>query len=151
MDALELLKADHRKVQSLFAEAQNARDGTQKWHIFVNIKQALLKHAHAEETVFYPMFRRYDEFEGLISKSFEEHAEMKRLLAEFTDMAGSLSGFDEMLSQLIAAVSAHIEVEENELFPKVRQLLKRSEREQIGRHLQTAENEIAAEIQKRAA
>jgi len=53
MDAFNLLKADHRKVEKLFSELESAR-GQAKMRVFEQIKTELELHTHIEETIFYP-------------------------------------------------------------------------------------------------
>ena len=53
MDAFSLLKADHRKVEQLFAQLESA-SGKQKLQVFQQIKTELELHTHIEEKIFYP-------------------------------------------------------------------------------------------------
>jgi len=54
MDALDLLKRDHREVKELFQEAE----GKQKFEVFKKIKTALETHTRIEETIFTPRWRK---------------------------------------------------------------------------------------------
>ena len=107
MNALELLKADHKKVKDLFQQAE-AAEGSPLKKICQHIKTELETHAHIEETVFYPAMEKYDELKEMVQESREEHQEIKTQLEE-------LISDDELKSQLEAlmeTVEHHAEDEE---------------------------------------
>jgi hemerythrin superfamily protein len=54
MDALELLKTDHKMVKELFKKAEGNKNEKQQKQLFEQIKTELETHTHIEETVFYP-------------------------------------------------------------------------------------------------
>ncbi|HVF28910.1 MAG TPA: hemerythrin domain-containing protein [Pyrinomonadaceae bacterium] len=56
MNVFELLKNDHEKVSRIFKqlEAAPASDSSSRRQLFVQLKQELDLHAHAEETIFTP-------------------------------------------------------------------------------------------------
>ena len=51
MNAIELLKADHNKVSSLFQKVKATEDSEHP-ELFEQINQELLVHTHIEETIF---------------------------------------------------------------------------------------------------
>ena len=79
MNALELLKADHEKVQQLFKKAEDANPERQR-QLFEEIKEELETHTHIEETVFYPAVKEADELKDMVLESLEEHKQVKTLL-----------------------------------------------------------------------
>jgi len=54
MDAVALLKADHRKVEGLFEKFEKARDKERKQALVREICTELCIHATIEEEIFYP-------------------------------------------------------------------------------------------------
>ena len=66
MNALELLKQDHRKVKELFDQVKAAADDKQRKQIFYRIDTELTIHAHIEETVFYPEMEQYEELKDMV-------------------------------------------------------------------------------------
>jgi hemerythrin superfamily protein len=60
MDALELLKTDHKKVKELFKKAEGNQNEKQQKQLFEQIKTELETHTHIEETVFYPAVAKHD-------------------------------------------------------------------------------------------
>jgi hemerythrin superfamily protein len=143
MDALELLKQDHAKVKKLFEEAEDADEKDQK-AIFTQIKTELEIHARIEESVFYPAMDRYNELKDMVRESLEEHNQMKTLLTEMADLSDS-EDFQDKLEELIDNVEHHAEdEEEGKMFPKIRELVSRSELEKLGAQLQAAKGQRKA-------
>ncbi len=142
MDVLEILKSDHDKVKRLFSQFEEADTDKHRLAIFRTIRNELELHTFVEETVFYPAFRRYDEFKAWLDEAVSEHEEVKNILAEMVTVAGRDAGaFLEKFESLRDAVEHHVGEEENQFFPHVRRLLKRPEREALGRHVEAAKQE----------
>jgi hemerythrin superfamily protein len=140
MDALELLKSDHQRINSLFDQFRNAAGFQDQKQIFHSIQFELNSHGWVEETTFYPVFRNYPEFKELVTHSLEDHGRMKSLLREIPQIRDP-GLFQSRVQELMETVRAHVLEEETSFFPKVRQLMKRTERETLGRHLQAARHE----------
>jgi len=86
MNALELLKQDHRKVKELFDQAKAAADDKQRKQIFDRIDTELTIHAHIEETLFYPEMQQYEELKDMVEEALQEHQEVTTLLDEIETM-----------------------------------------------------------------
>lgn len=142
MDALDLLKTDHDRVNSLYGQFKNESGRQQKALLFENIRNDLEAHALVEEQVFYPSFRNYPEIKERIDHSFEEHAQVKTMLREISALADGSPEFDSKVDELMERVSHHVQEEENELFPMVRRVMKRGERERLGRHMQAMKHDL---------
>jgi hypothetical protein len=111
MDAIELLKKDHRKVEGLFAAFLQVEDSEeQREEIFQEIQTELSAHAEAEEKAFYPALQ--GEIPEQVDESLQEHAEVKELLAELLDLDFEDEGFDSKFTELMKAVQHHVEEEE---------------------------------------
>ncbi len=141
MDAITILKDDHRTVEQLFKRFEQAGDRAfvQKRQIVDRIIEELSVHAAIEEQVFYPVARAaVPETEDMALESLEEHHVVKWLLSELTDMDPEHERFDAKVTVLIENVRHHVEEEENDLFPKVREQLGRNELTELGETLADA-------------
>ena len=139
MDALELLKQDHRKVKELFKQVEGVEGDKQKKKIFNQIKSELETHARIEEDIFYPAVQNYDELRDKVLESVEEHKQIKTLLREIDDLATDSEKFEPKLKVLQENVEHHAEEEEEgEMFPKVRKLMTKAELEELGEQLKAA-------------
>ena len=139
MDATRLLEQDHREVEGLFDQFDDARGDTErKGEIAKQIIRELSIHAAIEEEVFYPAVREATGDDGLVEHSIEEHQEVKELLADLEKMDPSDPGFHPKMQKVIADVKEHVEEEEGEMFPKFREAISTVQLEEIGRKLEDA-------------
>ncbi len=135
MDAITLLKADHQTVEGLFKrfEKAGARAHVEKRAIVDRIIEELSIHAAIEEQVFYPVARAaVPETEAITLESLEEHHVVKWLLSELDGMDPTHERFDAKVTVLIENVRHHVDEEQDEFFPKVRQHLTRTQLAEIG-------------------
>ncbi len=138
MDAITFLKDDHRSVEQLFKRFEQAgeRAHVQKRQIVDRIVEELSVHAAIEEQVFYPVARAaVPDTEDIVLESLEEHHVVKWLLSELVDMDPAHERFDAKVTVLIENVRHHIEEEESDFFPKVREQLGRNELAELGETL----------------
>ncbi len=85
-DAIALLKADHRKVEELFAAFEKAKDAGRKQALVKEICTELTVHATIEEEIFYPACKGEVE-EDLLDEAYVEHDGAKVLIAELSEGA----------------------------------------------------------------
>ena len=130
-----MLRADHREVERLFKQFEKAGPNAHKTRrqIVDKISQELSAHAVIEEQVFYPAVREaVPDAEDVVLESLEEHHIVKWTLAELEDMDPEHERFVAKTTVLIESVRHHVEEEEGELFPQVREVLKRKRLEEVG-------------------
>src|SRR3954469_21708894 len=122
MDAITLLKADHKTVTSLFTKFKKLGDNAfkSKREVVDEIIEELSVHASIEELVFYPAVRReVHAADNEVLEALEEHHVAKWLLSELDGMDPKHERFDAKVSVLIESVKHHIKEEETTLFPEV--------------------------------
>src|SRR4028119_1962298 len=100
MDAFELLKNDHAKVSSLFDRIEPATDATTRQQLFAQLKQELDVHAHIEETILYPALKQIAETRDITEEGYEEHQEVKDLLAELEATPADSEEWGDMILEL---------------------------------------------------
>lgn len=139
MDALELLKTDHKKVKELFKKAEGNKNAKQQKQLFEQIKTELETHTHIEETVFYPAIARNAELKDMVLESLEEHKQVKTLLREMEGLTSDSEKFEPKLKVLMENVEHHaVEEEEAKMFPKIRKVMNAESLEQLGEELEAA-------------
>lgn len=123
-DATELLKADHDRVDKLFQKVKANEDGNNK-DVFQQIKQELEIHTHVEEQIFYPNLLENgdEELQKIVREGLEEHGQVKTLLTEMDSMSGDDEEFKAKLQVMMENVEHHVQEEEGEMFPLVREQL----------------------------
>src|SRR6266545_1919302 len=135
MDAITLLKDDHRTVKELFRKFEKAGERAHKTKrtLVDKITEELSVHSAIEEQVFYPAVREAVETaEDEVLESLEEHHIVKWTLSELEKMDPQDERFDAKVAVLIESVRHHIEEEEGEMFPKVRAAVSRRRLADLG-------------------
>ena len=138
MNALELLKQDHKKVSDLFEKVEATEDEKQHKRLFEQIKAELETHTRIEETVLYPVLQKREELKDLVLEALEEHKQVKTLIREIDGLSDGSERFDAKLKVMQENVEHHVEEEEEEMFPKVKKLFSREELDQLGQELESA-------------
>ncbi len=141
MDAITLLKNDHKTVETLFKRFEKAGDRafTEKRQIVDRIIEGLSIHAAVEEQLFYPVTRAtVPDTEDIALESLEEHHIVKWVLDELDSMPAEHERFDAKVTVLIENVRHHVKEEEEEMFPRVRRALSREQLQAIGAALAEA-------------
>jgi hemerythrin superfamily protein len=134
-DAITLLKDDHKHLRKLFREFQAAGENatSTKGKIVDQILEALTVHTYIENEAMYPQVRELlPAVEDDVLESYEEHHVADVLCMELAAMKPSDERFDAKTTVLIELVTHHIEEEEGEWFPKVREGLGRKQLQEIG-------------------
>lgn len=138
MDAITLLKADHKSVERLFKQFEKAGPTAEQTRrkIADAIIRELSVHAAIEEQYFYPAVRELvpDE-EDLALESIEEHHIVKWVLSELDGLDPGDERFRPKMTVLIEMVRHHVDEEESDLFPAVRAALGRKQLTEIGEML----------------
>ena len=134
-DAIVLLKQDHKEIRRLFTSFQRAGENAaeRKGKIVQQILEALTVHTYLENECMYPETRRLlPDLEDDVLESYEEHHVADVLCAELAAMKPDDERFHAKTTVLIESVLHHIEEEEQDWFPKVRDGLGRKQLQQIG-------------------
>ena len=121
VDAITLLEADHREVEDLFKRFKSATSDADKAAIAQRICLALKVHAQIEEELFYPPAREKTGDRDLVDEAVVEHMGAKTLIAQIEAMRPGQPLYDAKVTVLGEQVRHHVEEEESELFPEVRQ------------------------------
>ena len=143
MDAIRLLKDDHKTVEQLFKRFERAGDNaySEKRAVVDRIVEELSKHAAVEEQLFYPVVRAtVPDTDDIALESLEEHHVVKWVLSELETMDPRDERFDAKVTVLIENVRHHVEEEEDEFFPKVRDELGRNALDDLGNAMEAAKN-----------
>jgi hemerythrin-like domain-containing protein len=135
MDAIVLLKDDHKTVEQLFKRFEKADDEAykEKRGIADQVIAALTTHAYIEESIFYPTAREaVPQTEDHVLESVEEHHVVMWMLSELANADVHDERFDAKMTVLIENVRHHVEEEEHEWFPEVRKGLGRKRLQELG-------------------
>jgi hemerythrin superfamily protein len=138
VDAITLLTKDHRTVDELFDRFERSSDPSERGELVAKMIEELSVHAAIEEQELYPLMRRAFAEDDLVDEAEHEHAEAKAVLAVLVQLRIDDQHFEPLVGELIADVRHHVEEEENELFPKLREAVSEDELDEVGQRLERA-------------
>ena len=111
MDAIALLKADHRKVEEIFAAFEKATSKARKQALAEQACLELKVHTVIEEEVFYPACRgKIDE--DLLNEAYVEHDGAKLMINDIEAGGADEDFYDAKVKVLSEMIEHHVEEEE---------------------------------------
>jgi hemerythrin superfamily protein len=117
-----MLKADHRKVEGLFQEFEQATDRRTKTRIVQEALKELDIHTALEEDIIYPAIRAKIDDEAIMDEAFEEHHVAHVLMEELKAMRPSDDRFEAKFKVLAESVKHHVKEEESQVLPKAKEM-----------------------------
>jgi hemerythrin superfamily protein len=125
INAISLLKTDHRKVKNLFARYESAGHFSTKHLLAEQVFTELDLHTRLEENVFYPAYEAMTGKNGtqLVADSRLEHEHVRELMIELQGIDLDEATFEEKFHELMGIVREHVAEEENAMFPEAEQIL----------------------------
>ncbi|MFF5922821.1 hemerythrin domain-containing protein [Streptomyces flavochromogenes] len=144
MDAIVLLREDHKTVEKLFKRFEKTSDdqSSERRRIADEVVEELTVHAWIEEQIFYPAAREAaPDTKDHILESIEEHHAVVWMLSEIKDMDPGDERFKAKMSVLMEQVRHHVEEEEQDWFPEVRKAMGRNRLTEPGGELQTGKKQ----------
>lgn len=140
MDIRALIRMDHQKVNTLFAQIQGTNEPQRLQEFFGQIYKDLSAHAEAEEQVVYPAIRSYYQN---TQELYDEQAEIKQTLEHIKSLNTSdIDNFKANVEQLMRDVQAHVQQEENDMFPKLRDNFSHEQQKQMATEFKTAKSQF---------
>jgi hemerythrin superfamily protein len=112
LDAVALLKADHRQVEAWFSQFGKARGANKKQQLAAQICEALTVHTIIEEEIFYPAFIEATGDKDMHHEAIVEHAGAKNLIAEIQGMSARDDYFEAKVTVLSEMIKHHVKEEE---------------------------------------
>jgi hypothetical protein len=121
MDAITLLKEDHKKVKDLFDQFEEAEDAKTKKEIAQKAIDELKVHAAIEEDIFYPAVKKeIDDEDNIMHEAEEEHHVAKVLIAELDQLDKMDETYEAKFIVLAENIRHHIKEEEGEMLPEAK-------------------------------
>lgn len=146
MDAIALLKADHRQVEEWFEQFDKARDADRKQQLATQICNALKVHATIEEEIFYPAFLAATGETDIHHEAEVEHNGAKKLIAEIEESSPDDEYFDAKVTVLSEMIKHHVKEEEQSdgMFSKARD--SDMDLDALGEQLQARKSELEGDV-----
>jgi hypothetical protein len=149
MDAVALLKADHRKVEELFEKFEKAKGSDRKQALAKKICTELVVHTLIEEEIFYPACAEAIDDEELLGEAYVEHDGAKVLIAELIEGEPAQEFYDAKVKVLSEMIEHHVEEEEKRgegLFAKAKAA--GLDMDELGARMAARKKALMAEIER---
>ena len=148
LDAVALLKQDHRTVEDLFASFEKASGDGKKERIARQICTELTIHAQIEEEIFYPACEGKVE-EDLLKEAYVEHDGAKVLIAAIEAGGPNDDFYDAKVTVLQEQIEHHVEEEEKRMEGLFAQARKAGvDMDELGAKLAARKEELKAKIEQ---
>lgn len=149
LDAIELLKQDHRTVEGLFKQFEELKDEDEDAAAVVieSVCKELTIHDKIETEIFYPAVREQaskEEVEDLLDEAEVEHDGVRDLIEKLEEMEPGDEKQKAHFTVLMEYVKHHVKEEEQEMFPKVKEL--DLDLEALGAEMQERKTELMDEL-----
>lgn len=147
-DALEFIKQDHDEFRDLLNryEEIDVDDHDAKKELIDALIERVAKHSAMEEEAFYPfVMEQVPDAEDDIREEIEEHHVVELIMAELKAMDADDEQFDAKVEVFAENLLHHLEEEEGELFPMLREQLDATTLEGLKGNLERAKTEAPTE------
>ena len=140
-DVIEVLEHDHREVEQMFAELEQLRGAetdeakARRKQLADKVTIELVRHSVAEEVLVYPQVEKKVSAEEA-EHARKEHAEAEETLHRLEKLDADDPAFDTELATLMREIRHHIQDEEGETFPHMRQNIDADELRTLGERVE---------------
>lgn len=142
-DVISLIMDDHRLMEQLFERIQ-AGEGDRA-ALIDEVEARLLAHARAEEQEVYPaVAKAVPEEREEVDHGYDEHQETEKLIQKVRERMDA-PGFDHALQKFISAMEHHVEEEETEVLPALRETVDEDTLERLGEAFIRVRGEVLRE------
>ncbi len=142
MNIQTLIRLDHNKANTIFAEIGATKDPQKLQEYFGQLYKDLLTHAQAEEEVVYPRVRSFYGDDNT-QELYDEQAQMKQMLDEIKAIdTRSADTFRSRVKDLMDIVGDHIRQEESTLFAAIDRNCSTAQKEQMATEFKAAKSRI---------
>lgn len=139
-DLVDILIEDHREVEGLFRELERPAGDAERQEQLVSAAIAeLVRHSVAEEQYLYPVTRQVlPDGDRIADREIEDHSAAEQVMKRLEAMRPDDPEFDSEVATLIADVREHIEDEETNLFPRLREACSQQQLADLGKKVERA-------------
>jgi hemerythrin-like domain-containing protein len=144
MDAISLLKTDHKKVLRILADIDSTTDRAEKKRkkLFEDIVNEITVHTKIEEKIFYPALKEYAKAKNIILEAYEEHGLVDKIIADLKRVNYTDEKWKAKFSVLMENLKHHIKEEEKIMFPLSKRLLDKNELKSLGEDMEQLKEDI---------
>jgi hemerythrin superfamily protein len=138
VDALELLKHDHRMVEQLFRDYGAAASDAQRRGVVDILIRELSKHAALEELTVYPLAKQVVPDRVDVDAHLREHMAVKKTLLALDGLSAGAEQESSLVADLQRELEEHVQEEEGQFMPTLRDAVDQQALDELGEHLDKA-------------
>ena len=150
MDALTLVRQDHRKLEALLerCERLDGDDGEERAVLLGQLRAALRHHIDQEEPILYTIYRERARRAGVdqapLDQAIEQHRLIERLSRELTEGEPDGDILAARLTLLTEQVRTHLDTESSVLLTAVEDLIDDDTLQELGRRMEQRDQVVEA-------
>jgi len=145
MDALGLVRQDHRRLEALLERCEHTDhdDAEERTVLLAQLNTALRHHVDEEESLLYPAYPLPDR--DLLARGTEQHRRITTLSDELTTIPPDATAFQPTLHALAILIRTHLDTEDATLLTALEALLDDATLLDLGRRLEDRKRVVAAQ------
>jgi hemerythrin superfamily protein len=121
-DVVDVLTQDHQEMVGLIDEIRLESQPAARRDLADRLIAELVRHSVAEEMFVYPAMREFlTDGDAAVEHDIAEHQELERTLKALEALDATDAAFDEVLDGLSTTLRDHMDDEERDQFPRLRQ------------------------------
>jgi len=141
MNAVDLIKEDHKRLKKLLDETLNAEGGEQREAAMDHLRTELVAHERMEEEVLYPRLRDEQKARDAVLEGYEEHHVADVILDELLDVPPETDLWKAKVKVLKENVEHHMDEEESELLKDAKKVLDSDELDRLGERMERVKHD----------
>jgi hemerythrin-like domain-containing protein len=148
-DVFDVLSADHADVKAMLVALEGSSGPAQvtseavrsaRKEVAEQLVISSSRHEAAEEQYFWPAVRDHlGDGDRLAEQAISQEAEAKGVLAKIDKLDAGEPDFDRLIGEFIPAARQHIEFEESQVWPGLREALSAQQASELGEQVRKAE------------
>ena len=134
MDAITLLEADHRRLESLLKQGEDTTERAIKGRreLLATLGKALTIHEMIEEKILYPALKEFPEARDIVLEGFQEHHVADLIAKELEGVSTTDEQWGAKFKVLKENIEHHIQEEEGPMFRTARGVMPADRLELLG-------------------
>jgi hypothetical protein len=141
MNALELIKEDHKRLKKMLEHTLEAEGAAEREAAMDQLRTELVAHERMEEEVFYPRLRGEQRARDSVLEGYEEHHVADVILDELLDVPPETDLWKAKVKVLKENVEHHMDEEEDELLKSAKRVLDREELDRLGERMEAVKRD----------
>jgi hemerythrin-like domain-containing protein len=144
MNALTLLREDHRSMKKLLAQGEETTERAVKTRreLLDRITTDFRAHEKIEEDIFYPALKEHPKARDIVLEGYQEHHVVDLIMAELKDLDENDETWGAKFAVMKENIEHHIEEEEGEMFTKARAAFSTEELDDLGEQMEAMKEKI---------